>query len=552
MSQHDPHYPVTTFDDFRAFVRGIGELYGERTACVWYDADGAPRAYSYNEIRGDAEALGAALSDMGLAGKHVAILGENSHEWLTALFAVTSTGGVAVPIDADQPDDVLWRMIERADAEAAVFSPSFCELFGKKAAEGRIAAICMGESPCPKIHGFRALLERGRELIARGEEPKGAVPVGRDTLAMIVYTSGTTSVSKPVMLSHYNLQFNASKGSAMLYMGETIYSSLPLNHTYGLTCGVINQFSQGHTMYLNGDIRTMMRDLKLANPECAIVVPLIAEAMLMRARAEMKRRGGESPECLKWLDALNARFPMEVIAGARRLTEELFGDRLIRMVCGGAHLSREIVEQFAMLGIEVFQGYGITECSPLVSVNRNHANKLGTVGQLLPETEVKLVSKEIWVRGPSVGLGYYKAPELTAEAFHDGWFKTGDIGQVDRGGFLSINGRIKNLIVFKNGKKVAPEEIEESVKDIPVIKEAMAYGAATGASVDDVKLVLMVYPDPTITRGMGNFEILRLIQAEIDRVNKNLPPYKQIQTIRLRDTEFEKTALRKIKRYVAV
>jgi long-chain acyl-CoA synthetase len=219
------------------------------------------------------------------------------------------------------------------------------------------------------------------------------------------------------------------------------------------------------------------------------------------------------------------------------------------IVSGGANLSEKISKDFELFGILILQGYGITECSPLVSANSNHSYKHGTVGHVLSSFELKFVDEEIWVKGPSVMKGYYKDPEQTAEVMEDGWFKTGDLGYLDRNGFLCLTGRKKNLIVFKNGKKLSPEKLEEMIRPLPLVKDVIVQGTASGSSTDDVKLTASIFPDAAQTADMSSYEILVALQKEIDRINDDLPGYQQIELLNMRDQEFERTSTKKIKRY---
>jgi long-chain acyl-CoA synthetase len=296
-----------------------------------------------------------------------------------------------------------------------------------------------------------------------------------------------------------------------------------------------------------------MRDLKLANPDSTLTVPLMLEAIHNQVWLTAERAGKDRAlrllmNAAKVFRALHIPFRPKTFLSLR----ESICSSLRLIICGGAHLSREIAEEFELWGIQVLQGYGITECSPLISVNCNYTNKLGTVGLPMPSLEVRIDDGEVCVRGPSVMRGYYKDEDGTSEAMtKDGWFKTGDIGSMDRNGFLSLSGRKKNLIVFKNGKKISPEKLEEMICAIPMVKEVVVTGTANGIFADDVKLTASIYPDSDRTQGMSSYEILEQLQREVDEINHTLPSYQQIQLINIRTKEFDKTGTRKIKRHSA-
>jgi len=292
--------------------------------------------------------------------------------------------------------------------------------------------------------------------------------------------------------------------------------------------------------------------LLLAQPHTVLTVPLVLETIHNRLWATAEETGKADGlrtllKLKKFMFQLGFRKSGKTLDALRK---KILGDvRLI--ICGGAHMNPEISEEFSYLGISVIQGYGITECAPLVSVNRNLANKWNSVGLVSAHTEVKIVDGEILVRGKNIMQGYYKQPELTEEAMVDGWFCTGDIGEIDRDGFLYITGRKKNLIVLKNGKKISPEKLEEKLKTVPLVQDVMVYGAVTGSSTDDVQVAASVYPDKDKAAGMTTYEILEHLQAEFNKINNTLPFYQQIQMITIREQEFSKTSLKKIKRHLS-
>ncbi len=548
-----PLYPIDYYTDFAGFIEGIREKFGDKPAVSWFTRKQEEKGVSYREMCGHVEALREVMREMGLPGRHVAILGENCYEWLLVYFAAASCGAVAVCIDTEQSEETIRQMLDMSDAEA-VFASSACLEICRRAAEesGRLKTVALlNGKPAPDVPNVPQLLEKGEEIKKRGRSEKPET-ISPEQTAAIVFTSGTTSMSKPVMLSHEALLTNASDADACVLVGERVFTGLPFYHTYGMTCSVLAMLIKGVHLYINGNLRTVARDMRLAKPHTMLTVPLLLEAIHDQIWLAAEQAGKtEGLRKLLKLQKICRKFGItkqnKILADVR---EKSMGT-LELIICGGAHMGKEIMEEFRLLGVTVLQGYGITECSPLVTVNRNRENKLDSVGVLLPHCEVKIEDEEILVRGKNIMSGYYRSPELTAEVMSGGWFRTGDVGKIDKDGFLYITGRKKNLVVFKNGKKVSPEKLEEKIKQVPLVKDVVVYGAASGVSADDVKLAASIYPDPERTGGMSSYEILEELQREINQINDGLPFYQQVQMINIREQEFKKTAMQKIKRHLA-
>jgi long-chain acyl-CoA synthetase len=353
------------------------------------------------------------------------------------------------------------------------------------------------------------------------------------------------------MLSHGAILTNASDALANVAIGKVAFTSLPFYHTYGLTCSVLSMLIGKAHLYINGNLKTVMRDIQLANPHTMLTVPLLLETIHNKlwANAEEKGKTQSLKSLFKLLEFQNKFGIRRVGKKAAAIREKCFGT-IELIICGGAHMNADIMREFGYLGVTVLQGYGITECAPLVSVNRNNANNYDSVGLVTPNCEVKIEDGEILVRGKNIMQGYYKFPDLTEEAFRDGWFVTGDMGYFDKDGFLHISGRKKNLIVFKNGKKLSPEKLEEKLKSIPLVQDVVVYGAARGTSTDDVQIAATIYPNKEKCGDMTQYEILEALQNEINNINKDFPMYQQIQMINIREQEFSKTALQKVKRHL--
>ena len=541
---------VEYYERFRDMIDGIADKYGDAPAISWFTRKQEEMGVTYLQLRDDVRCLQEVLIEKGLAGKHIAIVGENSYEWILVYFAADYCGSVAVCIDIEQSDETIFQMLTMADTDAIFLSSAYLDICNEYVGKEKKMFLLSGKgSTMPTV---RNLIEEGAKIWQDGRENKEIEKqVTPELTASIVFTSGTTSLSKPVMLSQSAILTNASDALANVKIGERTFTSLPFYHTYGLTCSVLSMLIPGSHLYINGNLKTVMKDLQMAQAHTLLTVPLMLESihnkLWMSAEESGKAEGLKKLLKLKkYQFALGIKKSGKTLDGIR---EKCLGT-IELIICGGAHMSRDIMEEFQYMGVTVLQGYGITECGPLVSVNRNEANRFDSVGLVTANCEVKLDNGEILVRGKNLMKGYYNAPKMTEEVMRDGWFCTGDIGEIDKDGFLYITGRKKNLIVFKNGKKVSPEKLEEKIKNISLVQDVLVYGAASGVSTDDVQIAASIYPDKEKIEGMTSYEILEYLQKEIDRINDELPIYQQIQMINIREQEFSKTALQKIKRHL--
>jgi long-chain acyl-CoA synthetase len=539
---------VDYYTTFPEYLEGIEKKFGDRPALTSYNRKQEEKKLSYQELVQRCREIAVFLSGMDLRNKKIAIVGENSIDWICAYLAITSIGSTAVCVDAEQSDENLREMIMMSDSEAVFASASVAGLCGQLLGEGAIKFLYhmggLGE------HSMDEICTDGRKLLEEEQNKDWRFPaVNGEQIAQIAFTSGTTSTSKMVMLSHRNILTNASDSICDVEAGPKVFSALPCYHTYGMTAAVLATLVRGAHLCINGDLRTVMRDMKLFGPYSMLTVPLMVEAIHKQIWLAAERDGQEE-NLRKLLKSGGKRW---ISGNSNRILEAMWeksfgGMRLI--ISGGAHLSGEIQEEFAQFGVQILQGYGITECSPMVSVNGNDENRIGSVGRALNHSSVRVKNEEIQVKGDCVMQGYYKSPQLTDEAMDGEWFCTGDLGYIDKDGFIFITGRKKNLIVFKNGKKLSPEKLEMQIAQSPYVKEVMVYGASKGASADDVSLAASIYPDPDRTGHMSAYDILDLLQKHINQMNQELPLYQQIQLINIREQEFKKTASQKIKRYL--
>ena len=545
-----PLNPVAYYTRFRDMVDDLAIKYGDQPAISWFSRKQEETVVSYRQLCEDVQYLQEALIDMGLAGKHIAIVGENCYEWLLVYFAANYCGSTAICVDVEQSDETIQYMLASADTDVIFLAPAYTDVCAEFAGTRIPQFLLYGKKDHYPI--VRNLIETGAKIWLDGNANTAIdATVTPDHIASIVFTSGTTSHAKPVMLSQQAILTNASDALANVKIGQRTFTSLPFYHTYGLTCSVLSMLIPGSHLHINGNLKTVVRDLRLSKANTLLTVPLMLEMIHSRIWQSAEESGKEDSlkklfQITKFLRSIGIRKPGKILEDIR---VKSFGT-IDLIICGGAHMNREIMEQFQCMGVTVLQGYGITECGPLVSVNRNEANKLDSVGLVTANCEVKLDNGEILVRGKNLMAGYYNHPEMTEEVMRDGWFCTGDLGEIDKDGFLYITGRKKNLIVFKNGKKLSPEKLEEKVKKIPIVQDVLVYGAVNGLSSDDVQVAASIYPKADKVAGMTSYEILEQLQMEIDEINKDLPMYQQIQMINIREQAFSKTALQKIKRHL--
>ena len=533
------------FDTFYQLVEEFKQ-HGDKIALSWFDEDKNKITKSYAEFVHDIVGLRNKIIALGIDRKHIAILGENSYEWIVTFYAITSCGGVAVMIDTEQTDDTVRELIVRSDTEfvfASEYLSAICQplLKARKIQELYILDIANGNKAGATLFD---MIQEGKSM--RDQKPETIL---KDQMAAIACTSGTTSKQKLVMLSQYNLLVNASDANALCAVGPKVFSSLPFYHTFGLSIAVIASLASGYEVTFNGNLRTLARDMMASGATTVLAVPLIAEAM-----TKILFAGINDPEKVEKLRKLVESNPIVKYFGMKKAKPKLMllkshvFPNMKYVVCGGAHLDLEIVHILAAFDIQVLPGYGTSECSPMISAPHTNGVVIESVGTILPHCEVRIEQDEIWVRGDNVMAGYYKDEEANQEVFENGWYKTGDLGRLGKDDILYFTGRKKILIVLKNGKKISPEKIEELVAKIRLVKDVVAYGATSGNYADDVKPAVMIYPDPELSKGMTNYEILSEINREIEKINTKLPSYQQIQGVTLRDKEFEKTSSKKIKR----
>ncbi len=554
-----------TVTDLLQLVRTGAECFGEKDIYV-YQENKQEKHLSYRENYERVLWFGTALCHYDLAGKKIAVVGDTHPSYMTAFFATIASNSTIVPLDKDLNDDALIDFMNIAEVSAVIYTASFNRRLINyadrlPAVKYFIPIIDEGED-CAKdnVIAFNELLEIGRMLYEGGNTAFTDIEPDLDHLAAILFTSGTTGTSKGVMLTHRNFvaATNGSDQSMTQFNRKNVFvDCLPMNHSYEITCGQLAIQNLGATMVINDSIKNVLRNFVKYKPNALMLVPLYVETMYKKIWSEIDKKGMKKKvrTAMKISDALlkvgidmREKF-FSQITGA-------LGGNLKIIVVGGAPMRPEIISDFRSFGIYILEGYGITECSPLVAVNRLGSERPHSVGPAVECCQVRIDKQpgeetgEIVVKGENVMVGYYNNPEATAAVFtDDGWFKTGDIGYMDKDGYIYITGRKKNVIILSNGKNVFPEEIEEHLSDrSDVIGESVVLGRpnASGETV----ITAVIYPNPDFSKGKTKEEVEAAVREAVTEVNKSLPVYKQVRDTELRDTEFEKTTTRKIKRFL--
>ena len=545
-----------TFNDVRELLEWAAEAYAERNAYSFKRTPGSEReCVSFTKFRDDVRAVASALIEMGADGKHCVLVGKMSYEWAVIYYSVLISGGVLVPLDKDWQAEELARTAERADA-ALAFADA--ELAAKaEAIEARCALIRK-----PMLIGtdgegsFDSLLRRGRELFEKDSTAYFEKKIDAHRLSLLVFTSGTTGEGKGVMLTQNAVLSDICDIVPYIDFSDKTVGVLPPHHTYGSSVTLIGHIMIGCEVYISGGLRYIQKELKDEAPGHLILVPLYLETFYRKIHATVKEQGKEKLlyrmiGISNFLRKLGIDLRNKLFASVRAA----FGGRVKMIISGGAPINQQIIDFFEAIGISTLNGYGITECAPIIAVNRSRRSVKGSVGPVLNINEVVIADTndagegEIIVRGPNVMLGYYKNEEATREAFtDDGYFKTGDYGRLD-GDVLTITGRKKNLIILSNGKNVYPEEIERDLIAIPGILEVVVYEGVSRRGTEHNAIVAEIFPDAEYCRKNGITDIKTYLNGHVNEYNKNAVPYKKIAEIKVRDTEFPKNTLRKIMRF---
>ena len=522
---------------------------------------------TYKQFLDEINSLGTKLIDMGLIGKRIAIISENRYEWCLAYMAIACGTGVVVPLDKLLPANELETLIVRSGAEAIFYSSKYDEIMKdikqRQTTDIRYYISMDLDKRQDGVYSQKELVEKGKELIEKGNRKFLDAKIDNETMGFMLFTSGTTAMSKAVMLSHKNIVTNLMDIASVLNLDEndTLLSFLPLHHTFECTVGFLYVIYRGGSIAYCEGVRHIADNIKEYQITAMISVPALYETMYKRLMKNIEKKGKlQEVEKLMKLTGMLSKVGIDFRKKIFKEIHDGLGGHLRLLVNGAAALSAEVEKGFNDLGIKTVQGYGLTETSPVISTGTDFEQEVGSVGKVFPSVKLKIVNKdengigEIHVKGPTVMLGYYQNEEATKQVLDNkGWLNTGDLGYVDKKGFLFLCGRKKSVIVLKNGKNVFPEELETVINRIDGIKESFVYGKPEENDEIDLKICAKIVYDKENMKeiyGIENEkEISDIIWSKIKEINKTMPSYKYIKEITITEEELIKTTTQKIKRH---
>ena len=559
-------YKVEPITDLKDILNKSYEKYKDNIAFKFKVSKDEIKTITYKEFIDDVNGLGTQLIKMGLLGKRIAVISENRYEWAVAYLATACGVGVVVPLDKALPANELESLIIRSGVEAIFYSEKYDEVMQdikqRKTTDLRYYISMDLTERKDGVLSQREFIEKGKKLIEEGDRKFLDAEVDREGMTFMLFTSGTTAMSKAVMLSHKNICSNIMDIASVLHLDEedTLLSFLPIHHTFECTVGFLYPISAGASIAYCEGIKHIANNIKEFGISAMISVPALYEGIYKRVMKSIEKKGKlQEVEMMSKLTSILSKVGLDFKKTVFKEIHEQFGGKLRILVSGAAPLDYKVEKGFNDLGFKMVQGYGLTETSPVIAAGTDFEQKIGTVGKVLPNAKVKIVNKdddgvgEIYVKAPYVMLGYYQNEEATKEVLDKEWFRTGDLGYIDKKGFLYLCGRCKSVIVLKNGKNVFPEEIENIINRIEGVKESFVFGRPEPDDELDLKLGAKIVYDRDLmkeTYGIENEEEIReKIWEKIKELNKTMPPYKYIKELIITEEELIKTTTQKIKRF---
>lgn len=548
--------------DLKDMLNKTNKLYGDRPAYKIKIAQGKYKIYTHAETRKIVNNLGTALCSLGLKGKRIAVIGENRFEWEIAYLSIVCGIGIVVPLDKSLPENELEMLIERSNIEAIFFSKKYTEVIEKikisKTNKLKHLISMDLEKHTNGIYSQNELIQYGEILEKEGNTEFINSTINPEEMSIMLFTSGTTSASKVVALSHKNICSNLMDIGSVLDVNceDTILSILPIHHVFECTVGFLFSLYKGaQTVFCDG-IRHIVENLKEYKVSVMANVPGIYERIFMIIRKDLEKQG--KLEKILEEEEKYKDFSMEKRKEIFKEIHDMLGGRVKLFISGAAALDYKIEEKYRLLGINLVQGYGLTETSPVVAIGSNKYYKTGSIGKTVPSVEAKLVDVnsdgigELIVKGPSVMLGYFENKKATNEAIKDGWFYTGDLARIDDDGYIYICGRKKSVIVLKNGKNIFPEEMEILVNKIEGVEESFIFGKQLSEDKENIKINVKIVFNREKVKNVYKVEtddeIYNVLLNKVKEINKTMPKYKAIRGMILTEEPLIKTTTNKIKR----
>nr|WP_298876430.1 AMP-binding protein [uncultured Mogibacterium sp.] len=560
--------------DIKNILETSAELYGDKPLFLQkFDKNKPFQEISYSKVLADVNALGTTLIELGLKDKHIGVIGKNCYEWAESYLAVVGGTGVVVPLDKELNEDELAQLTASGELSAVITMDKHYDIFKRiKDRDDNILEFVINvgmhshEKENKGLLSWHKLREHGYELVESGDRSFIDAEIINTDMAIILFTSGTTGTSKGVMLNNKNICSNVMVAQTFLNIevGDVFFSVLPIHHTYECTCTFIESMYCGATMAFCQGLKHIVKDLQEVKPHLMLAVPLIYENFYSKITRQIKKSGKEKQlNTLIKLSKVTKRVGIDVSKPATKKITETFGGRIKTLIVGGAAIDGDIMGFFRDLGITAIQGYGLTETSPMVSLNPEDPKLIdnASAGHLLPFVECMIADKgddgigEICFRGPNIMMGYYKNQESTDEVIKDGWFHTGDLGYLNDKDYVYITGRKKNVIIAANGKNVFPEELEFYLMKNECIEECMVWGDEDNDDPLKRGIYATIRPNKEIlAEELGedatDEQVREYIERIVDKQNETMPLFKRINHVIIREREFDKTTGLKIRRFV--
>ena len=561
-----PIYEATKYTDLKVLLEKTGEKFEDRPAYIFKTEEpGKFKEITHKEFRDDIKSLGTKLVELGLKDKRIAVISENRYDWGVAYLAIVTGVGVVVPLDKSLPDNEIESLIVRSEVEAIFYSEKYNEVMNKIKEQNNTNVKYFISMDLEKeengIYSQKEMLEQGKKLLEEGNRDFLDAKIDNEKMSIMLFTSGTTAMSKAVMLSHQNICANLKDITSVikLYPTDRFLSFLPLHHTFECTVGFLYPISVGGAIAFCDGIRHIAENIKEYQITAMISVPILFESMYKQVMKGIAKKGKlETVKKGIKISQFLLKFGIDIRKKLFKEIHDNLGGKVRLFVSGGAALDPEAEKGFNELGFTMYQGYGLTESSPVIAAEDDKYRRLGSIGKAFPSLDVKIDEPdedgvgELLAKGPSIMLGYYNNEEATKETLDkDGWLHTGDLAKIDKDGYIFISGRKKFVIVLKNGKNIFPEELETLLNKIEGIKESFVYGRPEDDG--DYKICAKLVYDKELVKEIYNTEneeeLKNILWQEVKKINKTMPPYKYIRDITITDKELIKTTTQKVKRF---